>query len=270
MMARLRMDSAVMKAGKMPQDGHSESEDFVFSGESRGPAQDRGSGYRLLDWGLTTPRSRSHHPDTTMSDAPKIHLTLPSGETRKYSLQMDSIRIGRAADNTVVLEDGSLSAHHAVLHRRETGFELVDLGSTNGIEVDGRRVLTHDLRDGDEVKIGSVMLRFEWAGQPDGPPPVAAPESVDPDVEPAPVAKVVQEDEPVDAPRETYRASAPSAEPKSGCLASLVLFTLTLLAPVIGMHVRHYQENGGKILLSEIIKHVQSAKKAETPPPTQP
>lgn len=261
------MVSAVMKAGKMPQNDRSESEDFVFSGRLRGLAQDGTGVYRLLDWGLTTPRSRSHHPDTTMSDAPKIHLTLPSGETRKYSLQMDSIRIGRAADNTVVLEDGSLSAHHAVLHRRESGFELVDLGSTNGIEVDGRRVLTHDLRDGDVVKIGSVMLRFEWVDQPAAPPAAASPMADDPeDDEPVPVARAVE-----DAPApEPYRAPPPPVESKSGCLASLVLFTLTLLAPVIGMHVRHYQENGGKILLSDIIRHMQSGEKAESPPPAQP
>ncbi|MFM7182110.1 MAG: FHA domain-containing protein [Verrucomicrobiales bacterium] len=205
-----------------------------------------------------------------MSEAPKIHVILPSGETRKYSLQMDSIRIGRAPDNTVVLEDGSLSAHHAVLHQRDNGFELVDLGSTNGIEVDGRRVLTHSLRHGDTVKIGSVLLRFDWPDQPEqtatvtepAPPPA---EEV-PDSEKAPSASKPDAEEPAPRPRR----ATPPAEPQSGCLASLVLFTLTLLAPVIGMHVRHFQESGGKILISEIILHVQSAKKSETPVPLQP
>ena len=206
-----------------------------------------------------------------MSEAPKIHITLPSGETRKYSLQMDSIRIGRAPDNTVVLEDGSLSAHHAVLHRRENGFEIVDLGSTNGIEVDGRRVLTHDLRHGDELKIGSVMLRFDWPGQPEIPAPTEAVavgnsggEAL-PDEQP-PAAESAKDEE---APR-PRRESPPADEPKSGCLASLVLFTLTLLAPVIGMHIRHYQDSGGKILISEILQHVQASKKSEPPPPAQP
>ena len=104
-----------------------------------------------------------------MSEIPKIFITLASGEVRKYSLQMDSIRIGRAPDNTVVIEDGSLSAHHAVLHLRETGYELVDLGSTNGLEIGGQRVYAHRLRHGDEVKIGSAMLRFDC-------PSLAAPE----------------------------------------------------------------------------------------------
>lgn len=205
-----------------------------------------------------------------MSEDPKIHLTLPSGETRKYSLQMDSIRIGRASDNTVVLEDGSLSAHHAVLHRRDNGFELVDLGSTNGIEVDGRRVLTHNLHHGDEVKIGSVMLRFEWPGQPErflSQPLAESAKAKDEITSAVPPAAGPAADEPAPEP---YRPAVPPPEPRSGCLASLVLFTLTLLAPVVGMHVRHYQDNDGKILLSEILQHVQATKKAETPPPAQP
>lgn len=205
-----------------------------------------------------------------MSEAPKIHITLPSGETRKYSLQMDSIRIGRAPDNTVVLEDGSLSAHHAVLHRRENGFELVDLGSTNGIEVEGRRVLTHDLRHGDEVKIGSVMLRFDWPGQPETTAPAneLAAEKPGEDV----VSEEPESSPPPAADEETPRPrrQSPPDEPKSGCLASLVLFTLTLLAPVIGMHIRHYQDSGGKILISEILQHVQASEKAAPPPPAQP
>ena len=205
-----------------------------------------------------------------MSEAPKIHITLPSGETRKYSLQMDSIRIGRAPDNTVVLEDGSLSAHHAVLHRRDNGFEIVDLGSTNGIEVEGRRVLTHDLRHGDELKIGSVLLRFDWPGQPEiATPPEEEVEKKSGEEtvveEPGPVAESAKDEE---FPRP--RAASTPTEPKSGCLASLVLFTLTLLAPVIGMHIRHYQDSGGKILISEILQHVQNSKKTEPPPPAGP
>ena len=63
-----------------------------------------------------------------MSDAPKIFLTLPTGEVRKYSLQMDSVRIGRAADNTIVIDDPGLSSQHGVLHRRIDTCEIIDLG----------------------------------------------------------------------------------------------------------------------------------------------
>lgn len=208
-----------------------------------------------------------NHNSFPMSDIPKIHLTLPSGETRKYSLQMDSIRIGRAPDNTVVLEDGSLSAHHAVLHRRDNGFELVDLGSTNGIEVNGRRVLTHDLRHGDEVKIGSVLLRFDWPAQPERAIPTDNIEDAKSDDEALATSESAVS---ASADSPASRRESPPAEPKSGCLASLLLFTLTLLAPVIGMHIRHYQDTGGKILISEILQHVQGAKKVESPAPVQP
>lgn len=201
-----------------------------------------------------------------MSDIPKIYLTLPSGEIRKYSLQMDSIRIGRAADNTVMIEDGSLSAHHAVLHRRETGYELVDLGSTNGLEFQGRRVLTHDLRHGDEIKIGTVMLRFEWPDMPPPPPVPEIPEEA-PAAEPAPTEPVALADnapEP-ERSRPTPSGQTSARETKGGCLAACALFALTLLAPVAGMHVRHFQETKGKILLSEIIQHKQNPSPAAPP-----
>lgn len=204
-----------------------------------------------------------------MSDIPKITLTLPSGEIRKYSLQMDSIRIGRAADNTVVLEDSSLSGHHAVLHRRENCYELVDLGSTNGMEFQGRRVLTHELRDGDELKIGSVTLRFEWPGMPppapvEGIPPIALPSAPADDGDKNHSAGESRPEAGAEAP-----GHAAEPEPKGGCLASVLLFALTLLAPVVGMHIRHFQETKGRILISDIMGHNRSAKPTPAPS-TQP
>lgn len=200
-----------------------------------------------------------------MSDQPKIILTLPSGEVRKYSLQMDSIRLGRAPDNTVVLEDASLSSHHAVLHRRESGFEIIDLGSTNGIEANGQRVLTHNLKHGDEIKVGSVLLRFE-SGEyapttlpvENPPPAVAAADADGLAREAAPAAK----DEAPPQQRDDYKP-APAA--KGGCLASAVLFLLTLLAPVLGLHLRHFSETK-QILVLEIIRYSGAPK--DTPPAT--
>ena len=190
-----------------------------------------------------------------MSDLPKIILTLPNGEIRKYSLEMDSVRIGRAADNTIVLDDGGLSSHHAVLHRRNNGIEILDLGSTNGIEFHGKRVLTHYLKHGHVLKIGSVLLRFDCPSMPDDVPPQveSAPVSLGTVSEGSPPPVASESDDGLEDAQSNQTSAPTDEKPKSGCLASVVLFFLTLLAPVIGLHLRHYMETH-QILALEMMK----------------
>jgi predicted component of type VI protein secretion system len=200
-----------------------------------------------------------------MADNPKIILTLPTGEVRKYSLQMDSVRIGRAADNTVVLEDPSLSSHHAVLHRRDESFEILDLGSTNGLEIAGRKVFQHNLTHGDEIKIGEVILRYEVPGMPlpeaaETTPGEAATESIGSADSPPGEGGV---DQP--APAKQPAPSQPAGdEPKGGCLAAILLFALTIAAPVAGLHARHLVETSG-ILVMDVLNH-RAAGQVATPP----
>ncbi len=71
-------------------------------------------------------------------------------------------RIGRAADNTLVLQDETASAHHARLSFHEGQWWLEDLGSrngtaVNGIALEGPLVLTY----GDQIAFGRVEFRME-------------------------------------------------------------------------------------------------------------
>ncbi len=52
---------------------------------------------------------------------------------------------GRVQGNTVVLSTPKVSRRHAMIREQEGEFWLVDLGSTNGVEVNGDRV-THPVR----------------------------------------------------------------------------------------------------------------------------
>src|ERR1700734_3933857 len=54
----------------------------------------------------------------------------------EYSLMKDEISIGRGEENDVVIPHASVSRQHARLMRRDGGFELMDLNSTNGSYVD--------------------------------------------------------------------------------------------------------------------------------------
>lgn len=214
-----------------------------------------------------------------MIEAPKVILTLPTGEVRKYSLQMDSVRLGRAADNTVVLEDPSLSSHHAALHRRDEGFEIIDLGSTNGIEYQGQRVMNHLLRHGDEVKIGEVTMVYHDPGREGGEKATSTGEgdgeeddtgegAPDPDAM-AKGAKKMATPAAGQAATAPARASAPSQD---GCLAPAILFAFTLLAPVVGLHIRHFSETKGRILAVDVLNHWQAGDEepAESATPAEP
>jgi pSer/pThr/pTyr-binding forkhead associated (FHA) protein len=71
-------------------------------------------------------------------------------------------QVGRAAGCDLVLADDDVSREHAAFERRWNGVEVRDLGSKNGLEVDGERIAeaTH-LRDGQVVLIGSTRLRLD-------------------------------------------------------------------------------------------------------------
>jgi pSer/pThr/pTyr-binding forkhead associated (FHA) protein len=71
------------------------------------------------------------------------------------------LRLGRAADNDVVVRDPTVSGHHAELvGGPAAGFDLVDLGSRNGTFVNGRRVGRARLRPADRIGIGYHEFRL--------------------------------------------------------------------------------------------------------------
>jgi len=71
-----------------------------------------------------------------------------------------SIKIGRATDNDIVIPDVLASRHHSTLIPTPGGMEIVDNRSINGTFVNGSRVDTAMLNEGDVVTIGNVDLLF--------------------------------------------------------------------------------------------------------------
>ena len=75
------------------------------------------------------------------------------------------VRVGRAADNDVVLPELFVSRHHAEFVRQASGeWEVVDLGGHDGTFVDGRRVGHEIVRTGQQIAIGQSLLRLTDAG----------------------------------------------------------------------------------------------------------
>lgn len=99
------------------------------------------------------------------SDAERPSLRIMNGadEGRRYELAEDAaeVVIGRSPDCEITLEDHNISRRHCLIKRSWHGFTAQDLGSRNGVVVNGREIQgAQMLRDGDELQIGGVMLTF--------------------------------------------------------------------------------------------------------------
>ncbi len=88
-----------------------------------------------------------------------LELRGPDG-VRRLALEGAECRIGRADDNDVVLPDQLVSRHHAAIRRSGEEFVLVDLGSANGVRLNGQRVDSASLHDRDHILVGTTELRF--------------------------------------------------------------------------------------------------------------
>lgn len=69
--------------------------------------------------------------------------------------------IGRTPDNDIQVDQTFISRHHAVIHCTSRQCTIEDLGSTNGVAVNGRRTSRRVLHDGDNVSFGKTVFRFQ-------------------------------------------------------------------------------------------------------------
>src|SRR5262249_51951797 len=133
-------------------------------------------------------------PPISSAAGAKLLITASDGSEREFEFELpaSAITIGKAEDNQLRITDGAISRKHAAIEPSGGGLLIKDLGSLNGIFVNGQRVgdQGHILRDGDRIEVGRTKMIFHSAPLP--PPPAAAP--------PSPEA---------DAP--SYRFSSPSA-----------------------------------------------------------
>jgi hypothetical protein len=88
----------------------------------------------------------------------------PEGTPAKgASIPLDAITsMGRDVNNSITVEDGYVSAEHALLTFRGRAWYLEDRGSTNGTFVNGQRVVgVVPVGYGDELQLGKVRMRLE-------------------------------------------------------------------------------------------------------------
>jgi pSer/pThr/pTyr-binding forkhead associated (FHA) protein len=91
--------------------------------------------------------------------APEIVRLTYDGTSREVNQQ--KLVIGRSRDCDIQLADANVSRRHAELRQEGASYWIVDLGSTNGTEVNGKRVKRAKLRDGDRITLGSTEITFD-------------------------------------------------------------------------------------------------------------
>src|SRR5215475_2746420 len=109
---------------------------------------------------LATPAEIAAH--LAKSFNPRLVGVMPSGEKIEATLDQPETEIGKAPHNRIVLSDPTVSGAHAIVLARDGGYNIVDLGSSNGTFVNGRKLGNESqvLRHGDKIQLGQALLTF--------------------------------------------------------------------------------------------------------------
>lgn len=83
-----------------------------------------------------------------------------SWQGRRLRIDKRSVVLGRSREADIQIEDANVSRRHAELRREGSAYWIVDLDSTNGLEVGGRRVKRAKLDPGSSFTVGSTEVTF--------------------------------------------------------------------------------------------------------------
>jgi hypothetical protein len=93
------------------------------------------------------------------SGLPAASVVLADGA--RVVLGPEPLTIGRLPESSVMVTDPNASRRHAEIRRVGNDVVVVDLNSTNGTRVNGATIRERKLADGDQIVIGTTVLRFE-------------------------------------------------------------------------------------------------------------
>jgi pSer/pThr/pTyr-binding forkhead associated (FHA) protein len=185
---------------------------------------------------------------------PRVTITVPDRNPQPYRFQLDrmAVNMGRGSDNDIVIEDGSVSVRHAAMERVEGGYQLRDLGSTNGIKLDGQVMPVIPLRHGLSVKIGDVAFDFTLSDDEREALSREKPLQESPIIKESPldVPKRAAAGPARPAPAPAHRHVVYESQPSAAASFFMTLFFLILAAGAfcLGLSIRHQKETGRSLL----------------------
>jgi hypothetical protein len=154
-------DSALMAELTSQLEEHAETQGYVFAG----PVTLAFEAADDLTIGRFRIRSQAHAAvvsNATNTQVRRARAFLEVNGTR-HPLQPPGLVVGRGTEADLRINDPGISRRHVEFVVEESadggvGISVQDLGSTNGVLVDGHRVATAPLHDGSEVRVGRTVL----------------------------------------------------------------------------------------------------------------
>jgi pSer/pThr/pTyr-binding forkhead associated (FHA) protein len=96
---------------------------------------------------------------------PALEMVRGAGAPKLWSLIGETTVIGRSNQANICIESSLLSRKHVEIRRRGPEFRLMDLDSANGVYLNGVRVHSAGLHEGDTIQVGdSVFIFHEGSG----------------------------------------------------------------------------------------------------------
>lgn len=91
---------------------------------------------------------------------PSLFVIRGNDQGYRFELEDAVVALGRDSSNAIQLHDTEVSRHHAELRRDEGAYRVVDLNSSNGTFVNGKRCREHRLSSGDQLQLGRTLMLF--------------------------------------------------------------------------------------------------------------
>ncbi len=98
---------------------------------------------------------------------PSLFVIRGNDQGSRFEFDDPVLPLGRDQSSAVHLHDTEVSRHHAEIRASDDGHEIIDLDSSNGTFVNGRRVRRHVLNSGDQIQLGKTLMLY--TGPSEGP-----------------------------------------------------------------------------------------------------
>jgi FHA domain len=111
-----------------------------------------------------TPKTEMINPALLDGVSANFIVKGPSGVEKAYPMRQLAVTIGRSDQCDISVKDSSMSGRHAEISKINGEIKVRDLGSANGIYLNGERIAEAELFDGDVLRLGQTSVRIDVVG----------------------------------------------------------------------------------------------------------
>jgi general secretion pathway protein A len=123
------------------------------------------SAWQLVEEALTPDAVQLSNPNELKLEAARLFVSSGGRTVAQIALNRPRMVLGRDESCDISLDSSYVSRYQNLFMETAEGWVLIDLNSTNGSFVNGRRIREHRLKDGDVIAVGRHQLRFIGSGE---------------------------------------------------------------------------------------------------------